>query len=127
MVACNRLRSVGPRGGGGGAAAPRVRPHPGRPTSRPPSPGQFLGGPGPCPHRCLAQIWLLDGLLLGSFALFCFTLSDLCLLFYFPVVFDMSLAKQVLSNTSGTRLIVKAYVSKDCLFLPFWTLIGYRI
>jgi len=42
MVACNRQRSVGPRGGGSGAATPRVRPHLG---SRPPLCGRFLGGP----------------------------------------------------------------------------------
>jgi len=36
-------------------------------------------------------------------------------------------AKHVFSNTSGTMLIVKVYVSKDCLFLLFWTLFGSRI
>ena len=79
------------------------------------------------PRWCSAQFLHVGGLLLRSFVLFCFTLSDLCLLFYFPVVFDMSLAKQVLSNTSGTRLIVNAYVSKVCLILLYWTLIGGQI
>jgi hypothetical protein len=39
----------------------------------------------------------------------------------------MGPAKHDFSNTSGTRSIVKAYVSKACLFLLFWTIIGGRI
>ena len=35
--------------------------------------------------------------------------------------------KHVFSNTSGTISIVKAYVSKDCLFLLFWIIIGGRM
>ena len=66
MAAGNRRRKVGPRGGSGGVAAPRVRPHPSRPALRPPSRGWFLGGPGPLPRGCSAQILCWSGPLLGT-------------------------------------------------------------
>ena len=43
-----------------------VRPHPGGPASRPPSRGQFLGGPRPLPRRCSAQILRWSGPFLGT-------------------------------------------------------------
>ena len=54
-------------------------------------------------------------------------LFELRLLLGFPLVFECVSYKTCFSNTSGTMSIVKVYVSKDCLFLPFWTLIGGRI
>jgi hypothetical protein len=49
-----------------------------------------------------------------------FLLCAFCLiLFVFHLIPKMCLAKHVFSNTSGTRSIVKAYVSKVCLFLLF--------
>jgi prolipoprotein diacylglyceryltransferase len=48
-------------------------------------------------------------------------------LFVFHLILKMCPAKHVFSNTSGNRLIVKAYVLKVCLFLLFWTIIGGRI
>jgi hypothetical protein len=40
---------------------------------------------------------------------------------------NMSPAKHDFSNTNGTRSIVKAYESKDYLFLLFWIVIGGQI
>jgi hypothetical protein len=48
---------VGPKGGGGGAAAPRVRLHPGWHAWPPPFSGRLLGRPGPCLRLCLTQNW----------------------------------------------------------------------
>jgi hypothetical protein len=54
-----------------------------------------------------------------------FLLCAFCLiLFVFHLISKMCPAKHVFSNTSGTRSIAKAYVSKVCLFLLFWTIIG---
>ena len=72
----------------------------------------------------LACRWALPFIL---FAHFCFTLSVLRLLLGFPLVFKYLSCKTFFSNTSETRSIVKAYMSKDCLFLPFWTLFGGQI
>jgi hypothetical protein len=48
-----------------------------------------------------------------------------CVFWYvFCLYLNMSPVKQVFSNTSGTRSIVKAYLLKVCLFLLFWTIIG---
>jgi len=92
------------------------------------------------PHLALVGSWLgLDGSHAGApakcrwafpfipFAHLCFTHSILCLLFCFPLVFEYESCKTYFSNTSGTRSIVKAYPSKDYLFLPFWTLFCGRI
>jgi hypothetical protein len=48
---------------------------------------------------------------------FCFLV--LCLLLIFHLYSNTYPAKHDFSNTSGTRSIVKAYMSKDCLFLLF--------
>ena len=128
MVACNYQRKPGPGGSGRGVAAPLVRPHPGGATPRPSSRGRFLGGPRPLPHRCSAQVCPIGGLL-HVFPLHISTLRFLlcafCLvLFRFHLYSNVCPTKHVFSNTSGTMLIVKVYVSKDCLFLLFWTLFG---
>jgi len=49
------------------------------------------------------------------------------LLLIFHLYLNTCPAKHDFSNTSGTRSIVKTYVSKYCLFLPFWTLFGGQI
>ena len=51
----------------------------------------------------------------------------LSLLHIFHLYSNTCPTKHVSPNTSGTKSIVKSYVSKDCLFLPFWTLISGRI
>ena len=131
MAACNRCRSVGLKRGGGGAAAPRVRPHPGGPASRPPLLGQFLNGPEPHPRWCSAQVSCVGGLLFlfpSRISALCFLLCAFCLvLFIFHLYLNMIPEKHVFSNTSGTMSIVHAYVSKVYLFLLFWTIIGNRI
>jgi len=57
----------------------------------------------------------------------CITLSRLRILIIFHLYSNICPAKHVFSNTSGTMSIVKAYVSKVCLFLLFWIIIGGRI
>ena len=49
---------------------------------------------------------------------------DCAFLPYFPCILCLWLAKHLVSNTCGNMSIVKAYVSKVCLFLLFWILIG---
>jgi hypothetical protein len=44
----------------------------------------------------------------------------LCLLFIFHLYSNTCSVKHNFSKTSVTRSIVKAYMSKDCLFLLFW-------
>ena len=68
------------------------------------------------------------GLLLGSFVVGS-TLRFLVLrlLLIFHLYSNSCPTKHDFSNTSVTRSIVKAYVSKDYLFLLFWTLIGGQI
>jgi hypothetical protein len=48
-------------------------------------------------------------------------------LYIFHLYSNVCPTKYVFSNTSGTMSIVKAYVSKVCLFLLFWTIIGGRM
>ena len=131
MGACNRHWRVGPSEGGRGAAAPRVRSHPGGLAARPPSSSQFLSGPGPCPRWYYAQVNSIGGLFpFLLFTHFSFTLSVcvFCLiLFNFHLHLNMCPAKHVFSNKNGTRSIVHAYVSKVCLFLLFWIIIGGRM
>ena len=131
MAACNHHRRVEPRGGDGGVAAPRVRPHPGGPTSRSLSLGRFLDGPGPCPRWCSTQVSCVGGLLFlfpSRISTLCFLLCAFCLvLFIFHLYLNVCPAKHVFSNTSETMSIVKAYVLKDCLFLLFWNIIGCQI
>jgi hypothetical protein len=62
------------------------------------------------------------GFSISLVAHFCFML---CLVFH--LYLNVCSAKHVFSNTSGTMSLVKEYVSKDCLFLLFWTLFGGRI
>ena len=76
------------------------------------------------PEPVLACRWAFPFI---SFVHFCFTPFELCLLLGFSLVFKCSPIKHISSNTSGTMLIVKAYVLKVCFFLPFWTLIGGQI
>jgi hypothetical protein len=128
MPPCISWWKRGPHGSSRGAATPLVRPHPGRAGSQPSSHGQFLGGPGPLPHRCLVQIQCVGGLL-HVFPLCIYVLRFLlcafCLvLFIFHLYLNMCPVKHIFSNTSGTRSIVHAYVSKVCLFLLFWIIIG---
>ena len=118
-------RKMGPKHARRGAGAPRVRSHPGWLTWPPPLPGGLVAGPRPLPRWCSAQVWRVGGL----FHLFplrisalCFLLCTFCLIFH--LYSNMSPAKHVFSNTSGTRSIVYAYVSKVCLILLFWTLFG---
>ena len=93
-----------------------------------------LGGP---PRQCLRAVGCLLGLdcflgggarprlcmKVGSFA-WLFVVESalrflvLCLLLIFHLYSNTCPAKRVSPNTSGTRLVVKAYVSKDYLFLP---------
>jgi hypothetical protein len=93
--------------------------------------GRFLGGPRPFPHRCLAQILRWSGLASPSMVFGCmnllYALHDCAFCLVFHLYSNVCPTNHVFSNTSGTRSIVKAYVSKDCLFLPFWTLIGGQI
>jgi hypothetical protein len=69
----------------------------------------------------------------SSYSLMCTSgirilLCAFCLiLFVFHLIPKMCPAKYIFSNTSGTTSIVKAYVSKVCLFILFWTIIGGRI
>ena len=93
--------------------------------------GWFLGGLGPLPRWCLTQIRCVGGLLhvfpLHISAL-CFLLCAFCLVLFISHLYsNVCPTKHVSSNTSGAMLIVKAYVSKVCLFLLFWILIGGRI
>ena len=131
MAACNHLGKPGPGGSSRGATAPPVRSHPSRVGSWPPSRGWFLGRPRSSPHRCLTQNWPLDGLFhlfLLRISVLCFLLYAFCLvLFIFHFYSNVCHAKRVFSNTSGTRSIVFAYVSKVCLILLFWTLFGGQI
>jgi hypothetical protein len=87
MSPCNRRSKVGPGGGGGGVGAPLVRPHQGWPRSPPPCSGGLLAGPGLLPWWCSAQFWRVGGFLLGSFALFCFTLSYVAPFDHIPMYF----------------------------------------
>ena len=125
---CNCWSKVGPRGGGGGVGAPLVWPHQGWPCSPPPCSGGLLAGPGLLPQWCSAQFWCVGGLLY----LFLLRISALCFLFcvfcfVFHLYSNVCPAKHVSSNTSRTMSIVDAYVSKVCLFLLFWILIGDQI
>ena len=56
-----------------------------------------------------------------------YALADCAICLVFHLYSNVCPAKHVFCYTSGTMSIVKVYVSKDCLFLPFWTLIGGRI
>ena len=122
MAACNRRRKVGPRGGDRGCARTLVG----------------------LPHYCLRVVgsWVgLDhchigaqpkfcvgvGLCLVLWYRICIMLSLLCILIIFHLYSNICLAKHVFCNTSRTMSIVKAYVSKDCLFLVFWIIIGGRM
>ena len=123
MPPCISQWKPGPGGSSRGAAAPLVCPHLGGASSRLPSCGRFLGGTRPLPRRCSAQIQCVGGLLhvfpLRISALR-FLLCVFCLvLFIFHLYSNVCPTKHVFSNTSGTMSIVKAYVSKDCLFLLF--------
>ena len=122
MVVCNRLSEVGLRHAGGGATAPLSQPTPS------PCSGGLLAGFGSHPRWCSAQISCVGGLLY-SFHLRISALRFLncafCLVFH--LYLNVCPTKHVFSNTSGTTSIVYAYVSKVCLFLLFWTLIGGRI
>ena len=53
----------------------RTRPHPGLLRQPLPCSSGLLVGPGLLPRRCPTQVQRVGGLLLVSFALFCFTLS----------------------------------------------------
>jgi hypothetical protein len=102
--------------------------HQGWPRWPPPYSGGLLAGPGLLPWWCLAQI-LHEG---GAFAWFLvveFALHFLVLrlLLIFHMYQILVLQNMIFSNTSGIMSIVKAYISKDCLFLLFWTLFGGRI
>ena len=57
-----------------GGAEPCWGRHLGLARSPPPCSGGLLAGLGLLPRWCSAQFWRVSGLLLGSFALFCFTL-----------------------------------------------------
>ena len=57
----------------------------------------------------------------------CIMLSLLCILIIFHLYSCICPAKHAFFNTSGTRSIVYAYVSKVCLFLMFWIIIGSRM
>ena len=54
-------KQLGPRGGKGSAAAPRVHPHPRWPSSLPPLSGGPLAGPRVLPHRFGAQVGQVSG------------------------------------------------------------------
>jgi len=114
MPPCIRCWKLGLGGSPWGTTAPLVHPHPGGTALRPPSCGWFLGGPGPLPRRCSAQLWCEGGLLhlflLRTSALR-FLLCAFCLvLFIFHLYLNVCPTKHVFSNTSGTRSMVKAYV-----------------
>ena len=100
----------------------------GAPASRPPSPGRFLDGHGPYPRWYSTQVNCVGGLLflfpLCIFALRLLFVPFCLVLFIFHLYSNVCPAKHVLSNTSGNMSIVYAYVSKVCLFLLFWTIIG---
>ena len=51
---------------------------------------------------------------------------DCTFCFVFHLYSNVCPAKHISSNTSGTISILKAYVSKVCLFLLFWIVIGGR-
>jgi hypothetical protein len=128
MVACKRWRSLDPRGGGGGAGTPRVRPHCSWLRSPLPCSCGLWAEPGPLLWWYSVQVSCVGGLLfLFSLAHFCFTPSVCTFLYVFHLYLIMWPTKHDFSNTSGTRSIVKAYASKVCLFLLFWTIIGGRI
>ena len=131
MPPCNHRWKPGLGASHRGAAAPLVHPHPSGAALRLPLRGQFLGGHGPLPRQCSAQIRCVGGLLhvfpLRISALR-FLLCTFCLiLFIFHLYSNVCPTKHVFSDTSGTMSIVKAYVSKVCLFLLFWTIIGGRM
>ena len=131
MPPCNRRWKLRLGASHRGAATPLLCPHPSGAASRPPSCGQFLGGPRPLPRRCSAQIRCVGGLLHVfplRISVLHFLLCAFCLvLFIFHLYPNVCPVKHVFSNTSGTMSIVKSYVSKDCLFLLFWTIIGSRM
>jgi hypothetical protein len=81
----------------------------GVPASWLPLRGRFLGEPRPCPRRCPAQNWLLVRLLLGSFALFCFTLSYVAPFWHFPMYF-MCISYKILSSQYMWK-----YVNNTCI------------
>ena len=89
---------------------------PGGATSRSPLCGQFLGGPGPLPHRCSAQIRCVGGLLhvfpLRISALRLLLCAFCLVLFIFHLYSNVCPAKHVFSNTSGTMSIVKTCVKR---------------
>jgi hypothetical protein len=62
MSPCNRRRRFGSGGNGGGAATPTHGVAAPRQAHQSFS-SRLLGGPGSCPHRCLAQICKVGGLL----------------------------------------------------------------
>ena len=114
MVACNRRRNLGLGRAGGGAAAP----------CPPPLPGGLLAGPGLLPRWCSAQIGCVGGLLLVFFL--CALLKirvPLCAFFSIFIQFHsipgFILQNMFYRNTSGTRLIVYAYVLKFAYFSCF--------
>ena len=128
MPLCISRWKLGPDGSHWGAAAPLVCLHPGGLASWPPSCGCFLGEPRPLPRWCSAQIQCVGGLLhlfpLRISALRFLVCAFCSVLFIFHLYSNVCPAKHVFSNISGTMSIVKVYVSKDCLFLLFWTLFG---
>jgi hypothetical protein len=87
----------------------------------------LLAGPRLLPQWCSAHVWRVGGLypfIPLRISALRFLNCAFCLVFH--LYSNVCAAKHISSNTSGTRSIVKAYVSKVCLFLPFWTLIGDR-
>jgi hypothetical protein len=115
MPPCISQRKLGPDGSLWATAAPLVRPHPSGPASRLPSRGRFLGGPGPLPRRCSAQVWCVGGLSSPSLIFGCvnllYALPDCAFCLVFHLHSNMCPVKHVFSNTSGTRSMVYAYVS----------------
>ena len=95
--------------------------------SPPPCSGGLLAGPRLPPRRCPAQVWRVGGIS-PFIPLRISTLRFLnCAFFFvFHLYSNVCPAKHISSNTSGTISILKAYVSKVCLFLPFWIVIGSR-
>ena len=119
MAACNHWRRVGQRGGGGGAAAPCwafltttfARSVPGWAWT----PSTVVFYLGKLCRWASFSFFGIESTLRFRVCAFCYV---------FHLYSNICPAKHVFSNTSGTRSIVKAYVSKVCLFLLFWTIIG---
>jgi hypothetical protein len=73
-------------------------------------------------------MWHEGGLLhLLPLCIFALRLLICAFCFVFHLYSNICPAKHIYSNTSGTMSKVNAYVSKVCLFLPFWMVIGARI